>query len=387
MAKDLYMFLDVSLRILDLTRLLPGAMCTLFLAEMGADVIKIEDPQGGDYARWMPPLADGQGVFFQASNRRKRSVIINLKTAEGQAVLHRLAQSADVLIESYRPSVTARLNCDYDTLKAINPRLVYCSLSGWGQTGPYADESGHDLNYVALNGVMGSTRTPHPLGGQIADIGGAYAGAMAILGALLRRTSTGTGAYLDISLFEGGMPFGMYQWVESVSTGVAGGQGSLTGGMAFYEVYRSSDDQPLCVAAIEPKFWQNFCTAVNRPDWIPLHTNPAQQGYLMLEMQMLFATRTAAEWESLLRPADCCFTRVTPPAHLADDPHIQARGMAGIDEKGIPWMRSPIQINGERGPLGYAPGYGEHTHAVLSETGYTGDEVTQLEQVGAVRQG
>lgn len=381
------MSLGLPIRILDLTRLLPGAICTLFLAEMGADVIKIEDPQGGDYARWMPPLSeDGQGVFFQASNRRKRSVILNLKASEGQAVLHRLAASADVLVESYRPGVTARLKCDYETLKAINPRLVYCSLSGWGQTGPYADESGHDLNYLALNGVLGSTRTPHPLGGQIADIGGSYAGAMAILAALLRRTATGEGSYLDISLFEGGMPFGMYQWVESVTTGVPGGQGSLTGGMAFYEVYFSADQQPMTLAAIEPKFWQNFCSAVNRPEWVALHTDISQQPYLKQEMQTLFATRTAAEWNTLLRHVDCCFTLVTPPAQLADDPHVQARGMAGVDQKGIPWMRSPMRL-GNPVELGHAPGYGSHTRSVLVEAGFTDDEIVALEQIGVVRQG
>jgi len=381
------MSLGLPLRILDLTRLLPGAVCTLFLAEMGADVIKIEDPQGGDYARWMPPLADdGQGIFFQASNRRKRSVVINLKTTEGQGVLHRLVESADVLVESYRPGVTARLKCDYDTLKTINPRLVYCSLSGWGQTGPYADVSGHDLNYVALNGVLGSTRTPQPLGGQIADIGGAYAGAMGILAALLKRTTTGTGSYLDISLFEGGMPFGMYQWVESVATGIPGGQGALTGGMAFYDVYLSSDQQPMTLAAIEPKFWQNFCTAINRPDWLPLHNELSQQDRLKQEMQTLFATQTAAEWDALLRHADCCFTLITPPTQLADDPHIQARGMAGLDENGIPWMRSPVRL-GDDSPLGYAPGYGSHTRAVLTEAGYSDGEIATFEQSGIVRQG
>jgi alpha-methylacyl-CoA racemase len=384
------MSLGLSLRILDLTRLLPGAICTHFLAEMGADIIKIEDPQGGDYARWMRPLAyDGQGVFFQASNRRKRSVILNLKATEGQAVLHRLVQSADVLVESFRPGVTARLKCDYETLKAINPRLVYCSLSGWGQNGPYAEDSGHDLNYIALNGVLGSTRTPQPLGGQIADIGGAYAGAMGILAALLRRTATGVGAYLDISLFEGGMPFGMYQWVESVATGVAGGQGSLTGGMAFYDVYLSADQQPMTLAAIEPKFWQNFCAAVNRPDWLPLHTDTSQQAHLKQEIQALFATKTAAEWEALLRHADCCFTLVTPPTKLADDPHIQARGMAGIDGKGIPWMRGPVRFDDmdDDMPLEHAPGYGSHTREVLKEAGYAESDIATLELSGVVRQG
>ncbi len=371
------MLLASSFHILDLTRLLPGAVCTHFLAEMGADVIKIEDPFGGDYARWMPPLMNGQGAFFQASNRGKRSLILNLKAAEGQAVLHRLVQSADVLIESYRPGVMARLNCDYATLKAINPRLVYCSLSGWGQTGPYTDLSGHDLNYVALNGVMGSMAKPQPLGGQIADIGGAYAGAMGILAALLNRSVTGAGVSLDISLFEGGMPFAMYQWVESM---VTGGHGSLTGGMAFYNVYQSADDLPMALAALEPKFWHNFCTAVNRPDWLALHTDESQQERLKQEIAALFATQSAAAWSDLLSGADCCFTLVTPPNQLMNDPQIQARGMAGIDAQGIPWMRSPVRVSGEQAAVGHAPGYGEHTRMVLTEAGYTAEEIADLVQ-------
>src|SRR5262249_50349429 len=160
---------------------------------------KVEDPQGGDYARWMPPLIDGLGAFFRTSNRNKRSIILNLKDERGQNVLHRLVQTADVLIEGNRPGVTARLKCDYDTLKAINPRLIYCSLSGWGQTGPYTEVSGHDLNYISVNGIQGAMQTPQPLGGQIADVGGAMVGVMSITAALYQREKTGMGTYLDVA--------------------------------------------------------------------------------------------------------------------------------------------------------------------------------------------
>ena len=145
-----------GVRVLDLTRLLPGGVCTLLLADMGAEVIKIEDPGGGDYARWMPPLVDGLGVFFRATNRNKQSVILNLKDERGQAVLKKLAETADALIEGNRPGVMARLHCDYHTMQAVNPRLIYCSLSGWGQDGPYAQRSGHDLNYLSIAGMLGA---------------------------------------------------------------------------------------------------------------------------------------------------------------------------------------------------------------------------------------
>jgi crotonobetainyl-CoA:carnitine CoA-transferase CaiB-like acyl-CoA transferase len=368
--------------VLDLTRLLPGAICTMFLADLGATVIKVEDPIAGDYARWTPPLIDGQGAFFLASNRNKQSIILDLKQPAGQAVLHRLAERADVVIEGFRPGVTARLKVDAPTLQAINPRLVYCSLSGWGQTGDYADLSGHDLNYVALSGLLGSMETPQVLGGQIADIGGAYSGALAIVSALFNRERTGRGAAIDIALFEAAMIFGMYQWVESAVGFSRGGQGSLTGGMAFYRVYWSADDQPMAFAPIEPKFWQNFCSAVNRPEWVALHTDPAQQPYLIEQLTALFRSQTAQHWHDLLYHADCCFTRITPPERLIDDPQVQARGMAGLDG-GIPWMRTPIQL-GEAVARTPAPAYGEHTEQVLAAAGYGADDLAALKQAGVI---
>ncbi|XWX03949.1 CaiB/BaiF CoA-transferase family protein [Aggregatilineales bacterium SYSU G02658] len=371
-----------SVIVLDLTRLLPGALCTMFLADLGATVIKVEDPVAGDYARWTPPLIDGQGAFFRASNRNKQSIILDLKHPDGQAVLHRLAQRADVVVEGFRPGVTARLKVDAATLHAINPRLIYCSLSGWGQTGDYADLSGHDLNYVALSGLLGSMETPQVLGGQIADIGGAYSGALAIVSALFGRERSGQGAVIDIALFEAAAVFGMYQWVESAVGFSRGGQGSLTGGMAFYRVYWSADNQPMAFAPIEPKFWQNFCQAVNRPEWIPLHTDPAQQSHLIEQLTALFRSQTAQHWHDLLYHADCCFTLVTPPERLLDDPHIQARGMAGM-EHGVPWMRTPIQL-GAAVPRTPAPGYGQHTEQVLMQAGYTAEDVAALRQAGAV---
>ena len=365
-----------NIQVLDLTRLLPGGICTLLLADMGAEIIKVEDPNGGDYARWMPPLRDGQGAFFRASNRNKQSLILNLKEERGQQILHRLAAQADVFIESFRPGVTKRLNCDYDTLSNINPRLIYASLSGWGQTGDYAHMSGHDLNYLALNGVQGATRTPQPFGGQIADVGGAYVAVMGITAALYQREQTGKGDYIDASLFEAGMPFAMYAFVESSMTGVPSGAGALTGGSAFYDVYTSKDGQPVAIAAIEPKFWQNFCAAVNRPDLLPLHTRPEAQSQLREELTALFAERNAEDWQALLDKADCCFTLITTPDDLANDPHVQAREMAGISEDGLPWMRSPVHLQSNRDlTIGNAPGYGEHTRQILQNAGFTPDEI------------
>lgn len=377
-----------NVKIVDLTRLLPGAICTMLLADMGADVIKVEDPTLGDYARWMPPLLEGQGAFFRASNRNKRSVIIDLKRPAGKLVLHQLIASADVVIEGFRPGVAERLGIDYNTLKRVNRRIIYCSLSGWGQTGTYAEVSGHDLNYVALSGLLGSMETPQVLGGQIADISGAYAGAMGILGRLYARERTGDGGKIDIALYEAGMLFSMYQWVESIVTDSKGGLGSLTGGMAFYRVYASKDNHPMAFAPIEPKFWANFCNAVNRPDLIEHHDKPENQPHLLAELTALFASETAHHWQKVLGNADCCFSLITPPQALLDDPHVQDRQMLGIAPDGVPFMRSPVHLTegGEKRPE-YAPSprHGEHTEEVLLEIGFTNEQITQMKQLEVIK--
>jgi crotonobetainyl-CoA:carnitine CoA-transferase CaiB-like acyl-CoA transferase len=354
-----------GIRVLDLTRLLPGGAATLMLADLGADVIKIESPDGGDYARWTPPLVDGMGALFRLLNRNKRSVILDLKDERGQAALHKLAQTADVLIESYRPGVMARLGCAAETLRALNPRLIYCALSGYGQTGPAAELHGHDLNYVGSAGILGAMQTPQPLGGQIADLGGAYAAVASILAALFRRERTGEGATLDISLFEGALPFASIQWIEAAfGTGM-----SLTGRYACYNVYRARDGRPCALAALEPKFWANFCHAVERPDLIEYHLQPDRQDYLLVELREQFALRPVAEWEARLHDKACCFTALTPTEQLADQPQVRARGALGMDANGMPWLASPVRLDGARVPMTPPPQHGEHTAAVLSEIG------------------
>jgi len=367
-----------GVRILDLTRLLPGGVATMMLADMGAEVIKIEDPFGGDYARWMPPLLGEMGAFFQATNRKKKSIILNLKIEDGQAILHNLVQNADVLIEGFRPNVTQRLNIDYATLAKVNPRLVYCSISGWGATGPYANKGGHDLNYVALSGLQGSAHTQLPLGGQIADVGGAYMAVMGITSALFARERTGNGDHIELSLFESAMPFSMYQFVESMVGASKDGEGSLTGGLAYYDVYYSKDDQPMSFAPLEAKFWANFCHATNKPDWVKRQTD--DQTKLREDLTALFASKTIDEWEAILGDVDCCWSRVTRPNNLLDDPQIQARQMMGKTESGLPWMRTPLNFANDDQPftLGDVPEYGAHTRSILQSAGYSDAEIDQF---------
>jgi alpha-methylacyl-CoA racemase len=368
-----------GIKIFDLTRLLPGAICSLLLADMGADVIKIEDMGAGDYARSMPPFVDEMGAFFRVSNRNKRSLSINLKDAAGQEVFHRLILDADVLIEGFRPEVTQRLNVDYPTLNAINPRLIYCSLSGWGQSGAYKERSGHDLNYVALHGLLGGMREPQPLGGQIADVGGAYVGVMGILAALLKRERTKTGDYIDVSLSESAIPFALYQLVESQIIGMKGGQGSLTGYMAYYDVYKSRDNRAMALGAIEAKFWENFCKAIGRSDWIARHSDILNQAALKADLTNLFATKTAQEWEALLGNVDCCFTLVRSPESILEDPQIQDRSILGM-KNGLPWMRSPVRLMSDDSfVLGSVPKQGEHSAEILEESGFSPEMIAELQ--------
>ncbi len=373
-------------RILDLTRLLPGAICTMMLHDLGAEIIKIEDPQQGDYARWMPPLIDGMGAFFRSSNRGKKSVILNLKDPAGQAVLHRLVQDADVLIEGFRPGVTARLAADYQTLQAINPRLVYSSLSGWGQSGPLASASGHDLNYIARNGVLGAEQNPQTPASQAADVAGSYVAVMGILAALLNRTQTGTGDYVDVSLAEAAMPFAMAAWMESILPSAQDSVLSLSGCSACYRVYYAADGKPVVLGAIEGKFWANFCNAMEKPQWIEQHTLPERQPELIEEVAALFETKKAAEWANLLEDADCCFSRVTMPEHLLGDTHWQARGMVGMNQDGLPWMRSPVRLSDDAIDISAAPQYGEHTQAVLQDCGFSAAEIDKLLENGVICQ-
>ena len=378
-------------RVLDLARLLPGNVCSWLLAQLGAEVIKIEDSHGGDYGRWFPPRDEKSGAsstFFQAANRGKRSVILDLKQEGGRTALHRLAAGADVLVEGFRPGVMTRLGCDYETLRAANPRLVYCALAGWGQDGPYAQRSAHDLNYIAAAGLIDhedGNLYPAPTG-QIADVGGAYLAVAGILAALLRRERAGEGAFVDISLAEAALPFALLGWVEALAQPAATPR-RLSGGLAAYASYRARCGRIVTLSALEPKFWRRFAAAVGREDWRSFdHTQPARQSNLREELRALFASKTAAEWEALLGPADCCFEVATARAAAHEHPQHRARGMAGIAADGAPWLRSPIHLSDTApipDPQAAAPNYGADTRAILREAGYTEEELAALLASGA----
>ena len=323
-----------GVKVLDLSRLLPGPYATLVLADLGAQVDKVEEPGGGDYLRQTPPLREGESALFYGLNRNKRSLTLDLKTPRGVEALGRLAGHYDVLVESFRPGVMERLGLGEATLRARHPGLVYCALSGYGQTGPDRLKAGHDLNYVARAGVLGYSGAaedmPAASGGQMADIGGSLFAVIGILAALHERARTGLGRLVDISMTESAMAFIHMQLAARLVLGDAGaplarGREVLNGGIAHYGVYRTQDGKALAVGALEPKFLAGLCARLGRAELATEAQHPGEAGERVRgEFQRIFASAPLAHWTALLGPADLCIE----PVHEGDDVLLDAQLVA-----------------------------------------------------------
>jgi crotonobetainyl-CoA:carnitine CoA-transferase CaiB-like acyl-CoA transferase len=345
-----------GIRVLDLTRLLPGAFCTMLLADMGADVIKIEEPGAGDYMRWTPPLVDGQSVLFNALNRNKRSVTINLKTGPGHDILLSLVDTADVLVEGNRPGVMDRLMVGWDVLHARNPKLVMCSITGYGQDGPYASRAGHDINYMAIAGALSLNGErdgpPLPLAVQVADIGGGgLQPAVAILGALVGAQRSGQGRWIDASMTDAAVSWlAMAFAARGAGEHVARGDQRLAGRYPCYRVYECKDGRYYSVGALEPKFWNTLCQALERPDLI--EQQYSEDLSVQVTLEEIFMTRTRDQWQEKLSGLDACCEPVLDLDEVELHPQIAARRVF------------------ERGKRGRAPQLGEHTEEVLKQIGF-----------------
>ncbi|HEV2579629.1 MAG TPA: CaiB/BaiF CoA-transferase family protein [Ktedonobacteraceae bacterium] len=390
-----------GIRILDLSRLLPGAYATQMLADFGADVIKVEEPGTGDYGRFMPPHSvGGMSLYFLAINRNKRSMTLNLKSAEGREVFLRLVRTADVVLESFRPGVMERLGLGYEQLKEKHPELIYCAISGYGQDGPYRLRAGHDLNYAGYAGLLHYNRGPHgePAmpASQFGDLaGGSFMAVMGILAALAGRAQTGVGGMVDVSMTEGVMALLPLTSAAYLNTGTPPrpGRNSLDGGLPCYNIYETSDGKHVTLAALEYKFWHTFCTHIGHLELLPFYTpvGPGEREQAIEMLQAIFKTRTRDEWMAELADIDACVGPVYTIEEAMNDPQAQARGVSITsrlaDENGASFQTIPSfpRISGVEQEQRHAvPGLGEHTAALLQELGYEEAEIERMRSGGVL---
>ena len=366
-----------GLKVLDLSRLLPGPYATLVLADLGATVDKLEEPGSGDYTRHSPPMKDDTSALFLGLNRNKRSIGVDLKSPDGVKVLKNLVKHYDVLVESFRPGVLDRLGVGYEALSKENPKLIFCSISGYGNTGPDRLKAGHDLNYIARSGALmyggldgGAPAMP---GVQMADIGGGSLFAIiGILAALQERHTTGKGRFVDVSMTDGSMAFLHMHLAARMLMGpdgtpLARGREALNGGYPCYGIYKTKDDRYLAVGSLEPKFFAGVCAAIERPELLSGAYDTGEQGKaIRFELEKVFASRTQAEWVAVFKPLDLCVEPVLEGDEILKDPQLQARGLFAKDGE-VMWLRTPLRFGDV--PIKQPPTIGQHTAEILKECG------------------
>lgn len=384
-------------KVLDLSRLLPGPFCSMLLADLGADVVKVEDPKVGDYIRWWAPKVGGNSGFHVVLNRNKRSLTLNLKASEGKDIFKRLAAEADVVLEGFRPGVMDRLGLGYEALKDINPRLVYCAITGYGIDGARSQRAGHDINYLALNGVLsysGKDGSPTLPGVQIADVGGGgLLAAFGIVTALLAREKLGKGQLIDISMADGAMAWNCLRWGSYLADQKVPSPGDdfLNHGFACYNVYETQDGRHMSLGALEPQFWKVFCGVVGHPEWNqPNYFEPGpHQRVLQSEIAQLFKQKNQAEWIELFATVDCCCEPVLNLMEVMDDPGMKARGMV-VEMVHASWgayrqLGIAPKFSLTPGAIrSHAPELGEHTEEILKGVGCSLEQIQKLRSVGTV---
>lgn len=386
-----------GLQVLDLTRLLPGPLCTMIMGDYGAEVLKVEDTGTGDPTRMVGEDLGGMGSFFWHLNRNKKSLSVDLKKRSGLEILRRLAARSDILVEGFRPGVMERLGLDYPSLGSANPGLIYASISGYGQTGSYREKAGHDLNYTALAGLLDLSAAP---GGapvmpavQIADIaGGTLTALSGIFMALHARGKSGRGRHVDVSMTRGLLPWLVY----AAAAPAVGGSlprrncGHITGAFACYNLYETADGKYMSLGALEPPFWHRFCLAVNRPDWVERQFDPENREGLVREVQALFMEKRQKEWTGFFKRYDVCCEPVLEFGAAAAHPlarehsfrvNVSRPGGSSQEQPGF-----PLLFSGRGGEVRLPPPLlGEHTLEILESLGYSPAEKERLLQEGAVR--
>jgi crotonobetainyl-CoA:carnitine CoA-transferase CaiB-like acyl-CoA transferase len=369
--------------VLDLSRLLPGPYLTQLFVDLGAEVIKVETLRVGDHTR-LAPLEMGLGRMFEAVNRGKKSVAINYRNPHGRELFLKLAATADVVLEGFRPGRVDKWGIGYQAVRAVKPDIIYCSLSGYGQEGPYRDRAGHDLNYLAVGGALALNarrgEAPVPYGLPVADLAGGMLAAVAVLGALLGHSRTGRGMYLDMAVLDGVISFMTPLASGAYFNGleVAAGGLPLLGGLPCFNVYETADGKYLSLGIVEPHFWADFCRVTGRPDLLPSQYDRTIGG----EIAAIFRARTRDEWLAAFEGTDACVEPVNSFEEMLQHPQVRSRGYVR-EEGGQPaGLNSPLVF--ARRELAPAPQIGQHTREVLREAGLAEDEIERLRQQGTI---
>lgn len=382
-----------GVRVLDLTRLLPGGLATQLLVDLGAEVIKVEEPGLGDYMRMAPPTVDGVSQSFILVNQGKKSIVLNLKETEGRELLYLLVPTADVVMEQFRPGVAKRLGVGYEDLRRLKEDIIYCSFSGYGATGPYRDRPGHDLNFDGLAGLlhMGSVGgRPHLPAIPVADMASGILAAYAILAALLWRDRSGHGAFIDLSILDAAVHMNLMNMAEALAGhDPTPGQTFLTGLFPFYGIYETSDGRYLTIAAIEEKFWLRLCEILGRPDLKDMHTATGEYALEVRRiLQEAFRERSLEEWDRLLSSEEVPYAPVLSVAEALRDPHLKERGyVQEVQHAGKTFkaLAHPIRWS-PKGPArqGRPPELGQHTLSILKAVGVEEQRLRELARRGVV---
>lgn len=388
-----------GVRVLDMARLLPGPGAASMLGDFGADVIKLEQPGRPDGSRAASPRYADESVYFSSVNRNKRSLVLDVTSGAGREVLQRLIPTVDVIIETFRPGVAARLGVGYETLSKLNPRLIYCSVTGFGQSGPYHNSAGHDLNIAGLSGMLMplDDRVPAPAGVQMADFAAVMTTVIAVVLALRVRDQSDCGQHLDVAMFDSLLPWTAITGASAFAARAGYAPDprmEVFGGNPRYSVYRCRDGRFVSVSLLERSFWKKFSDAIDRPDlYDPNETEADRLGdhgrrgiWYRDQLSQLFASRDRDEWVHFLASRDVPCWPVYSPSEVLDDLQVRARGM-------LQWINDPVQgripqwaapVRGERlrSRLSPAPRWGQHTDTILAELGFDGSAIARLRQAG-----
>lgn len=386
-----------GIRILDFSRLLPGPLATMLLADMGAEVIKVEDPDNPDYIRGFEPMIDETSAFYYALNRSKKSLAVNYLEQDGKRIIYELVKSADVVVEQYRPGVMNALGLDYETLKAFNPKLIYASITGYGQTSSMAQVAGHDLNYIALAGLLGingadadSVVIP---GFQLADIaGGSYMAMNAILAALFQRERRGVGEHLDIAMTDAVVPLTALPFAEFQATGKVTARGAfqLSGGLANYNVFRCADGMFIALGSLEPKFWNQICAALNKTEWtnIVLEGQYAHEA-VKTELKAIFLEHARDYWVAFFKGKEVCVSAVNEIDELVSNPYLQEKKLfikQQINNTDFHTVKMPVSFKSSSDNSAWiAPQLGEDTYTILKGIHISESEILRLRTVNIIK--